>query len=159
VISGTTVKGAEVEDRPRDRFGCFVQGAIKQKPAVEPQEPTSGNGKGKGDLDHLDGIGAIPRAWGDLPPNASLPAEIAWVQANRLTVVDESQPGKTIVRLRKARSPAPSHAALGWLETSIRSYAKYVDVVARSLAVVQDEQDHIRRERLALTEIDSLLDV
>ena len=33
-----------------------------------------------------------------------------------------------------ASTPAPSMAALSWLETSIRSYAKYVDVVARALS-------------------------
>ena len=49
-------------------------------------------------------------------------------------------------------------AALGWLETSIRSYAKYVDVVARSLATVQHEQDQVKRERLAISEVRGLLE-
>jgi len=127
---------------------------VKPRPPEEPAKPSGSNGNGDG---HLQGLGAIPQSWGTLGPNASLPAEIAWVQANRLTIVDEKPGGPTVVRLEKAASPAPSMAALGWLETSIRSYAKYVDVVAKSLAVVQDEQDQVRRERLALAEIDSLL--
>jgi hypothetical protein len=44
------------------------------------------------------------------------------------------------------------------LETSIRSYAKYIDIVSRALAVVQDEQESTRRERLRLDEIKALLD-
>jgi hypothetical protein len=48
-------------------------------------------------------------------------------------------------------------AALGWLETSVRSYAKYVDVVAKSLAVVQDEQEMVRRERMSIEEMREIL--
>lgn len=103
------------------------------------------------------GLGEIPASWSDLPANASLQAEIGWVQSNRLVVVEELPSGGTRVHLDRAHEPAPSRAALGWLETSIRSYAKYVDVVARSLAVVQDEQEHIKRERMAIAEIDDLL--
>jgi cytoskeletal protein RodZ len=47
---------------------------------------------------------------------------------------------------------------LGWLETSIRSYAKFVDIVSRALSTAVDEQDSVRRERLALAEITALLD-
>ena len=38
----------------------------------------------------------------------------------------------------RARTPAPSRAALGWLETSIRAYSKYIDVVAKAL---KDEEN------------------
>ena len=120
----------------------------KPEPDVEPQP--AGDGQ-------LQGLGEIPADWGELPENASLQAEVGWVQASRLTIVEDLPSGATRVHLERARSPAPSMAALGWLETSIRSYAKYVDVVARSLAVVQDEQDQLRRERLAMDEIDELL--
>ena len=48
-------------------------------------------------------------------------------------------------------------AALGWLETSTRAYSKYVDVVARSLRDEADEVENVRRERMALAEIDELL--
>ena len=105
----------------------------------------------------LQGIGAIPPGWPPLPPNASLQAEVGWVQSNRLVVVEQRPSGAIQVHLERAYEPAPSMAALAWLETSIRSYAKYVDVVARSLASAQDEQDQVRRERLAISEIEGLL--
>lgn len=103
------------------------------------------------------GLGDIPTSWGDLPSNASLAAEIGWVQANRLRVVEELPTGAVRVHLDRALSPAPSHAALGWLETSIRSYAKYVDVAARAASTVQDEQAMVTRERMRIEEVRELL--
>ena len=105
----------------------------------------------------VTGLGDVPADWGELPDNASLQAEIGWCQANRLRIVEEKSSGATVVHLDRARSPAPSMAALGWLETSIRSYAKYVDVVAKNLATQQDEQEHVRRERKSIDEVRSLL--
>ena len=102
-------------------------------------------------------LGEIPDSWPDLPDNASLAAEIAWVQSQRLRIVEERPNGSTVVRLDRARSPAPSMAALGWLETSIRSYAKFIDVAAKATAQQQDEQANIRRERMAIDEIRGLL--
>jgi len=61
-------------------------------------------------------------------------AQIAWCQANRLRVVEEKSKGVTVVHLDRARTPAPSWSALGWLETSIRAYAKFVDVAAKVTA-------------------------
>ena len=119
-------------------------------PATDSQAESAHRGR-------VQGLGDIPDDWGELPLNASLQAELGWVQAHRLTVVEESPSGATRVHLDRARSPAPSMAALGWLETSIRSYAKYVDVVARSLAVVQNEQEMVRRERMQIEEITELL--
>jgi hypothetical protein len=46
---------------------------------------------------------------------------------------------------------------LGWLETSIRAYSKFVDVAAKASAHVEDERDMVRRERLAIDEIRGLL--
>lgn len=109
------------------------------------------------DSGRVQGLGEIPACWPDLPANASLAAEIAWVQANRLYVVEERPSGATVVRLDRACEPAPSRAALGWLETSIRSYAKYVDVAAKATAQQQDEAEQVRREKLAIEEIRSLL--
>ena len=94
----------------------------------------------------------IPPGWPELPPNASLAAEIAWVQANRLDVVDGDK-----IRLDRAKEPAPSRSALGWLETSIRSYAKYVEVAAKATSAGLDEQDQAKRERMALDEVRALL--
>ena len=133
-----------------------VEPRVPEPPAAEPRTDIEVSPR-EPDAGHLQGLGSIPPDWPQLPANASLPAEISWVQANRLRIVEEKSSGATVVHLDRSLSPAPSHAALGWLETSIRSYAKYVDVVARSLAVVQDEQQQERRERLALEEIDELL--
>jgi hypothetical protein len=108
--------------------------------------------------DRLDGLDRLPDGWPELPDNASLQAEVGWVQAVRLRVVEHQPSGRTVVRLERARTPAPSWAALGWLETSIRSYAKYVDVVSRALKDEQDEQEGVRRERMAIDEIRGLLD-
>jgi hypothetical protein len=105
----------------------------------------------------LRGLGDIPDDWPDLPDNASLPAEIGWVQAQRLRIVEERPSGQTVVHLDRARSPAPSWAALGWLETSIRSYAKFVDVVAKSMATAQNEQALVRHERLRIEEMREIL--
>lgn len=105
----------------------------------------------------LQGLEKIPDTWGELPTNASQQAELGWVQANRLAMIEQKPSGATRVHLDKARAPAPSLAALGWLETSIRSYAKYVDVVARVLKDDQDEAEEVRRERIAQNDIAALL--
>lgn len=134
----------------------FPPGATKQPPepptaVLEASEPESDP------ADRVQGLGRLPFSWDVLPDNASLQAELSWVQSQRLRCVEE-RGNSVIVRLERASCPAPSMAALGWLETSIRSYAKFVDVVSRTLAVVQDEQEHTRRERLRLDEIRALLD-
>jgi len=105
----------------------------------------------------VTGLSDIPASWGELPANASLQAEIGWCQANRLWVIEEKPNGATVVHLDLARMPAPSWSALGWLETSIRAYAKFVDVAAKVTATHQDEQDLVRRERMAIAEIRELL--
>ena len=130
------------------------------QPATEvpmPDEPAKaeaadGNGNGQG-----QGIGDLPAGWPTLPSNASLPVEIGWVQSNRLVVVEEQPGGATRVHLDRAHEPAPSRGALGWLDISIRNHAKYVDVVARVLQTVQDEQEHTRRERTTMDDMEALL--
>jgi hypothetical protein len=109
------------------------------------------------DTGQVQGLSLIPSAWPPLGDNSSLQSELSWVQSQRLSVVEE-RGNTTIVHLERASSPAPSKAALGWLETSIRSYAKFVDIVSRALSTAVDEQDSVRRERLALAEITALLD-
>ena len=106
----------------------------------------------------IQGLGDIPASWPELPANASLAVEVAGVQANRLRVVAEHAGGATVVNLTQSLTPAPSWAALGWLETSIRSYAKYVDVAARATAVVDGEAGVWRREGVAIEEVRTLLD-
>lgn len=111
-----------------------------------------------GDAGSIQGLSDLPVDWPKLPPNASLGVELGWVQANRLSIVEE-RPGKaTIVRLDRAASPAPSLAALGWLETSIRSYAKYVDVAAKAASGGDDDEGAVmRRERKSLEEVRALI--
>ncbi len=62
-----------------------------------------------------------------------------------------------VVHLDRARTPAPSWAALGWLETSIRVYSKYIDVVAKALKDEENEQEVVKREKMAIDEVRSLL--
>ncbi len=119
-------------------------------PATEPEVAQAVAGQ-------IRGLSDLPDDWPELPSNASIQAELSWVQANRLGVITITATGATVVRLRLAREPAPSRGALAWLETSIRHNAKYVDVCVRSLKDEQDEQEHVRRERKAIAEIYDLL--
>ena len=106
----------------------------------------------------IQGLGDLPASWPVLPDNASLAAEVGWVQAQRLRIVTAQASGATVVHLDRAGAPAPSWAALGWLETSIRSYAKFVDVAAKATAVVDGEAEVWRHERVAIEEMRALLD-
>jgi hypothetical protein len=106
----------------------------------------------------IRGLDAIPKGWPQLPSSVSLGQEIAWVQSERLLIVKEQPSGGIKVDLSKARSPAPSMSALSWLETSIRSYAKFVEVAAKQASSGQDEAEFVRRERMAIGEIRALLE-
>jgi len=114
-----------------------------EAPATTPPEPVE---------EGLSGLGDIPGDWPELPPNAALPAEVQWVQSNRLRVRQGD-----VVDLSRALSPAPSHAALAWLETSILYGAKWADLVARATAHAEDERESVRREKLAIEEVRGLL--
>jgi hypothetical protein len=46
---------------------------------------------------------------------------------------------------------------LGWLETSIRAYSKYIDVVAKALKDEENEQEIVKREKMAIDEVRGLL--
>ena len=105
----------------------------------------------------LKGLSDIPASWPTLPPNASLASELQWVQASRIDVVEELPSGGFVVHLDRADRPAPSKSALGWLETSIRAYSKFVDVAAKTTSQLEDEKEHVRRERLAIEDIRRLL--
>lgn len=105
---------------------------------------------------NVTGLSDIPSTWGELPANASLQSEIAWCQANRLRCVRETS-DRVVVDLSRAMSPAPSYAALGWLETSIKTYAKFVDVAAKATSTQDDEQAEIRREQQSIEEVRRLL--
>lgn len=105
----------------------------------------------------IQGLGEIPSDWPTLPANASLSAEVGWVQANRLRVVEERPGRATLIRLDRALSPAPSWAALGWLETSIRAYAKFVDVAAKAAGSSDGEDSWVKRERIAIEDCESIV--
>jgi hypothetical protein len=100
----------------------------------------------------VPGLGDLPESWGTLPANASLQQEISWVSANRLRVRSG-----TGVDLSRALSPAPSYSALSWLETSILFPSKFADISVKATAGQEDEREHVRREKLAIEEIRSLL--
>lgn len=106
----------------------------------------------------IRGLDKIPRSWPPLPPNAGLAQEIQWVQACRIDVVQELSDGVYRVRLERADRPAPSKAALGWLETSIRAYAKYCDIAAKAAATYQSDEERTRKERIAIDRIRQLLE-
>ena len=116
-----------------------------------------GKQSGGGDA-AIRGLDKIPASWPSLPPNASLAAEIQWVQSVRVDVVEELSSGGYRVRLNRADRPAPSKAAIGWLETSIRAYSKYCDIAAKAAANVEDEEAVAKRERLSIERVRQLLE-
>jgi len=105
----------------------------------------------------VHGIRDIPADWPPLLGNASLKEEVSWCHANRVMVVEERGSGEVVVHLDRAITPAPSWAALCWLETSIRTYSKYVDVVCKTLNDEEYEQATVKLERIPLDEVRSLL--
>jgi hypothetical protein len=102
------------------------------------------------------GFCEIPAEWPTLPANSSLASDIQWVQSNRLRVCEETPEG-TRVNLSQSINPAPSWSAIGWLETSIRSYAKYCEITARATQSVEDGNAAVRRERATLDQLRSIL--
>lgn len=124
----------------------FQQLEISQPPtiAVSPA-PSADDGS-------VSGLADLPPGWPELPANAQLQVEIAWVTANRLRVRSG-----TGVDLSKALSPAPSYSALSWLETSILFPAKFADISVKATAQDDSEREFIKREKLAIEEIRSIL--
>lgn len=131
-------------------------GGVVDQVAVTAETTASTGGTHARDEAAVTGLDAIPPDWPALPPNAKLSVEIQWVQANRLSVVRDLG-DRAVVDLGKAMTPAPSWSALGWLETSIRAYAKFVDVAAKASATLEDEREVVRREKLAIEEVRGLL--
>ena len=121
----------------------------ERMPATYSQSESAHRGR-------VQGLGDIPAGWPPLPANASLAAEIGWVQASRLDIVEETGTG-TRVDLSRADGPAPSKAAIGWLETSIRAYSKYCDIAAKATQTQEHDAEAVRRERLALGDVLGLL--
>jgi hypothetical protein len=127
---------------------------VEAVPEVEPDQaplPTEATPASQGS--GLAGLGDIPIEWPTLPPNAQLQSEVSWVQANRLRVYQGG-----MVDLSRSLGPAPSHAALSWLETSLLYPAKWADVCVRAAQGTQDDTEQVRRERMALGEVRSMMD-
>lgn len=120
-------------------------------------EPRSEADVGAGGRAHArEGFGRLPRSWPPLPDNAPLPVELGWVQAQRLWIVEERN-GQSVVRLNRASSPAPSRAALGWLDTAIHNPAKWADICAKGLGQQDLDTDLVKRERRSIDEVRALL--
>ena len=100
-----------------------------------------------------DRAGQPPRPWRRLARRVRSPE----VEPSLAAEVEVRPGGATFVRLDRDRSPAPSWSTLSWLETSIRSYAKFVEVAVKVTATQADEQEFVRRERMAIEEIRGLL--
>jgi hypothetical protein len=152
----------EVYAKLLELFPQAIQGGISEESEAGGGANLTNRDDGASGATHardeaaVTGLDAIPEDWPALPPNAKLSVEIQWVQANRLVIVRELG-DRTMVDLSKAMTPAPSWSALGWLETSIRAYAKFVDVAAKASATLEDERETTRRERIAIDEIRGLL--
>ena len=147
-------KPADKRDEQQRKEGDAARFSTSIDVAPFPSEDVAPFSK-SGDLS-VSGLSKIPGNWGDLPSNAPLSAEVSWVQANRLRVVRETADG-VVVELSRSLSPAPSYAALGWLETSIKTYAKFVDVAAKATASQDGEAAEVRREQQSIEEVRRLL--
>ena len=135
-----------------------TSGSTRKFSGSDAETREDGSTQPRGDDGQIQGLSSLPESWPELPSNASLSTEVGWVQANRLRIVTERPGGATVVDLGQALSPAPSWAALGWLETSIRSYAKYVDVASKATSSDDGEAGVMRRERMAIEEVKALLE-
>lgn len=102
--------------------------------------------------DSVPGLGDIPSDWPKMSANAPHQVEISWVSANRLVVRRGSG-----VDLSKALSPAPSYSALSWLETSILFPSKFADISVKATQNQEEDKEEVRREKLAIEEIRSLM--
>ena len=146
------------EDGTPKKIGISSPSSGPEFTDVDGAKPlTAENRKSYSSDGQIQGLGDVPAAWGDLPSNAAIGVEVAWVQANRLRIVSEKASGATLVHLDRAMSPAPSWAALGWLETSIRSYAKFVDVAAKTTASHDGEAAVWKHKRVSIEEVRDLL--
>lgn len=125
---------------------------VDPPPAASDQAPTAAPAAPPPSSGGVQGLGEIPGDWPVLPPNASLAAEVAWVQGNRVLVVQDGR-----VDLSRALSPAPSYAALAWLETSVLYPSKFSDVTVKASTDTQDDQEDVRREKIALADVQALL--
>ena len=137
----------EIPDEPGLETSTIVDELppqVEPIPEVAPPAPAPDLG--------VSGLGELPESWGNLPANAQLQVEIAWVSANRLRV--RSGNG---VDLSRAISPAPSYSALSWLETSILFPSKFADISVKATADQDDEREFVKREKLAIEEIRSIL--
>lgn len=165
-LDGSKPETPTVEEPPKDEKpgkgpkGKAEVGHVASFPPPEGVAPLSGKQVAplsRDDEFSVSGLGEIPGNWPEMPSNAALSAEVSWVQANRLRVVRETA-DRVVVDLSKSLTPAPSYATLGWLETSIKTYSKFVDVAAKATASQDGEAAEIRREVFAIADIRKILE-
>jgi hypothetical protein len=180
VAKATTDNGTTIDPEPAQNIGTAAQNiGTPEEVVVKPKKimPKSPGRPRKSELQKradkearikaaaeakkagdpiVFGFCEIPPEWPTLPANSSLASDIQWVQSNRLRVTEETPEG-TKVDLGKSISPAPSWSAIGWLETSIRSYSKYCEITARATQSVEDGNAAIRREKATLEAIRTML--
>lgn len=149
---GTEEKSLEI---PKNKGGRPRKSELQKKADREARIKAAAEAKKAGDP-IVFGFCEIPPEWPKLPANSSLASDIQWVQSNRLRVCEETPEG-TKVDLSKSISPAPSWSAIGWLETSIRSYSKYCEITARATQSVEDGNAAVRRERTTLDHLRTIL--
>lgn len=144
----------------------FPPPGVEPAEATPPPKPLEAQPQPEADLPpeaadpesgRLVGLADIPPSWPALPPNAPLQSEIQWVQAVRIDVVEQLQAGGYRIRLQRADSPAPSKAALSWLETAVLFPAKFADVAVKTTAALEDDRERVRRERRSIEEVRAIL--
>lgn len=104
---------------------------------------------------------AMPPEWGELPASAKFEVEVEWVYGNYSLIVEHRSNGNRI-KLARAKSPAPSMAAIGLLEwvaeSTTNRAAFYKDLVPKAKKVdADDDIEVIRRERKSIGEIEAIL--
>jgi hypothetical protein len=144
---------AELKSHTPDKIArqliVYAELDAKYPPLEPPAEPPAAADPPEAGV---SGLGDLPDDWPTLPANGTLTADVSWVIANRLLVRDGDG-----VDLSLALAPAPSYAALSWLETSILFPSKFADISVKATSQAADEHEHVRRERLSIAEIRSLL--
>ena len=103
---------------------------------------------------------APPVPWPDLPTDADFADEVRWVHSQYIRIIEETARGRAI-HWERATTPPPSTGACSLARWAAENRtAFYKDMLPRVMAKVDDqaeEEAKIRRERMALEEIDELL--
>jgi len=103
---------------------------------------------------------APPVPWADLPTDADFADEVRWVHQQYIRIVEETPRGR-VIHWERASVKPPSTGACSLARWAAENRtAFYKDMLPRVMAKLEDgaeEETNIRRERMALDEIDELL--